>query len=150
MGFRYSFLGELRRQNTGVVTVITTCEKYLFVGCDNGQLSAYRIEDGRQIEFNGPEFANAIDDLLVVVKESGAMYGLVITGGLAYELEIGKQSDSEITYEYRLYVYIFPYLSYLQVVSFIIVMGCWSSIWARACWRSRTGLWLWWRGKMVQ
>ncbi|VDL36454.1 unnamed protein product [Hymenolepis diminuta] len=93
--------GELRRQNTGAVTVITTCGKYLFVGRDNGRLSAYRIEDGRQIEFNGPEFANAIDDLLVIVKESGAMYGLVVTGGLACELEIEEQSDSEITYAYR-------------------------------------------------
>lgn len=92
--------GELKKPNAGAITAITTCGKYILVGCDDGQLSAYHIEDGRQVKFLGLNFVRAIDDLLAVVEESGVMHGLVVTEGCAYEFELEEDSASKISSSY--------------------------------------------------
>ncbi|VDO03877.1 unnamed protein product [Rodentolepis nana] len=94
--------GGLKKQAAGAVTAITTCGKYILVGCDNGQISAYRIGDGCQVEFYGPPFARAIDDLLVDVDETGEMHGLVIIDGCAYEFDMEEDSPSMLGSSYWL------------------------------------------------
>ncbi|VDO16305.1 unnamed protein product [Rodentolepis nana] len=94
--------GGLKKQAAGAVTAITTCGKYILVGCDNGQISAYRIEDGCQVEFCAPPFARAIDDLLVEVDESGKMNGLAITNGNVYEFYVQEDSASKLSTVYSL------------------------------------------------
>nr|CDS28198.1 expressed protein [Hymenolepis microstoma] len=89
--------GGLKEPEAGAVTAIAACGKYILVGCDDGQLSVYRIEDGCRVEFYGPRYTRAIDDLLIVVEETGAMHGVVLEDGCIHEIELKENPASHIS-----------------------------------------------------